>query len=134
MAIHNIIRFTRDIKILSNRVMVCSFYIFTILQALFDLAHNVLYFCYNGALIYELCKTDGDETMVGNMMMILQILNSFANAGDILVITCTMYQLRHRLALIRTVGDLGQQIALIERLIKVLAIVAIMAVLFVTVM
>ena len=46
-----------------------------------------------------------------------------------LVIVATMYLLRHRVALIRTVGDLSKEVARVERLIKVLAIVAIVFIL-----
>ena len=39
-----------------------------------------------------------------------------------------MYLLRHRLALIRTVGNLGEEVARITRLLKVLALIALIAV------
>ena len=60
-AIHNVIRFTQDIKILGNKVLVRSFYFFTITEALLSISHDVFFEFTPGGLIFDLCRSQENE-------------------------------------------------------------------------
>ena len=60
-AIHNVIRFTRDIKILGNKVLVRSFYFCTITEALLSISHGVFFEFRPGELIYDLCRSQEND-------------------------------------------------------------------------
>ena len=62
VALHNVMKYTRNIKTLGNKALVCSFYFLTILQSLLVITHEVLNLSSQGKFIYVICHEGSDST------------------------------------------------------------------------